>query len=59
MYQVCLQNDDDITRASEALEKAETILRENLPSSLLTIKGISTFQNLIMIADVAYEDDFR
>ncbi|RUS84038.1 hypothetical protein EGW08_008216 [Elysia chlorotica] len=59
LCEVCLQSDEDITKAAEALAKAESILRENLPSSPLTIKGVTTFQDLIMIADVEYEDDFR
>ncbi|GFS14309.1 A-kinase anchor protein 7 isoform gamma [Elysia marginata] len=59
LCEACLQDEEDIALAAKALKDAETILQESLPSSLLTIKGITTFNDLIMIADVEYENDFR
>lgn len=59
LCEVCLQDDQDIVKASEALKNAETVLKANLPSSPLTIKGVKTFNDMIMIADVEYKEDFR
>ncbi|GFO27543.1 leukocyte receptor cluster member 9 [Plakobranchus ocellatus] len=59
LCEVALQNEEDISRAAEALKSSESVLRQNLPSSALTIKGITTFNNIVMIADVEYQEDFR
>ncbi|XP_005093117.1 uncharacterized protein LOC101852307 isoform X2 [Aplysia californica] len=58
LCEVCLETENDIERASQALTSIEDELRANLPHSELTLKGITTFFDKVMVADVEFERDF-
>lgn len=57
--QICLETEEDIHRASQALEESSDVLLNNLPVSQLQFKGLTTFFEKVLVADVQYENDFR
>ncbi|KAK6994034.1 A-kinase anchor protein 7 isoform gamma [Biomphalaria glabrata] len=57
--EICLETEEDIHRASQALEESSDFLLNNLPVSQLQFKGLTTFFEKVLVADVQYENDFR
>ncbi|CAL1542446.1 unnamed protein product [Lymnaea stagnalis] len=59
LCEVCLETEDDITKARMALLGVSDLLGQNLPKAKLQIKGLTTLNDKVLVADVQYGEDFR